>query len=130
MPEERVEFDRVDRARVFFAVGILRRTGGVDRVFTFWADDFDILAFYGEQYAVYSFGPKSRKIYRTLNCLAIMGGSLAGAQVIWAWGDLFNGLVAIPNLTALVLLARVISDALCTGSLGPPIEGNAQGHTG
>ena len=62
-------------------------------------------AFYGEQSAVYLFGVGARRPYRLLYCLAILGGSAAGARVIWAWGDLLNGIMAIPNLIALVVLA-------------------------
>jgi AGCS family alanine or glycine:cation symporter len=64
---------------------------------------------YGEQCAAYLFGPRSRPVYRVLYCLAIMGGSVAGARAIWAWGDLLNGLMAIPNLIALVLLGGEIA---------------------
>ncbi len=62
-------------------------------------------AFYGEQSAVYLFGVGARKPYRLLYCLAILGGSAGGARAIWAWGDLLNGVMAIPNLIALVVLA-------------------------
>ena len=66
-------------------------------------------AFYGEQCAAYLWGPKARKPYRAMYCLAILGGSLAGAQVIWAWGDLLNGIMAIPNLIALVVLGGEVA---------------------
>lgn len=69
-------------------------------------------AFYGEQCAAYLFGPRARKPYRVLYCVAILGGAAAGAQVIWAWGDLLNALVAIPNLIALVLLGREVWKAM------------------
>lgn len=69
-------------------------------------------AFYGEQCAAYLFGPKARKPYRLLYCTAILGGAAAGARVIWAWGDLLNGLVAVPNLVALVLLGGEVAKAL------------------
>lgn len=62
-------------------------------------------AFYGEQAAVDLFGAKSRKPYRALYCVAIFGGSAAGAQAIWAGADLLNGIMAIPNLLALVALS-------------------------
>jgi AGCS family alanine or glycine:cation symporter len=61
-------------------------------------------AFYAEQCAVYLFGPRCRRPFRLLYSLAILGGALAGARAVWAWGDLLNGLTAIPNLVALVLL--------------------------
>ncbi len=66
-------------------------------------------AFYGEQCAVYLFGPRARRPYRALYCLAILGGSLAGARAIWAWADLLNGVMAIPNLIALVALGAEIA---------------------
>ena len=62
-------------------------------------------AFYGEQSAVYLFGVRARRPYRLLYCLAILGGAAAGTRAIWAWGDLLNGVMAIPNLIALVVLA-------------------------
>jgi AGCS family alanine or glycine:cation symporter len=62
-------------------------------------------AFYGEQAAAYLFGARARGPYRVLYCVAILGGSLAGVRAIWAWADLLNGLMAIPNLIALVVLA-------------------------
>ncbi len=66
-------------------------------------------AFYGEQCAAYLWGPAARKPYRILYCVAILGGALAGARAIWAWGDLLNGIMAIPNLIALVALAGEVA---------------------
>jgi len=62
-------------------------------------------AFYGEQSAVYLFGVRARLPYRLLYCLAIFGGAAANTRAIWAWADLLNGVMAIPNLIALVVLA-------------------------
>lgn len=69
-------------------------------------------AFYGEQCAVYLFGTGARRPYRLLYCLAILGGSMAGVRAIWAWGDLLNGIMAIPNLIALLVLAGEVSRML------------------
>ena len=66
-------------------------------------------AFYGEQCASYLWGAKARVPYRVFYCLAIVGGSLAGAQAIWAWGDLLNGIMAIPNLIALLALGGEVA---------------------
>jgi AGCS family alanine or glycine:cation symporter len=67
-------------------------------------------AFYGEQCAAYLLGPRIRHPFRVLYCVAILGGSLAGARAIWAWADLLNGLMAIPNLLGLVVLtSRVVA---------------------
>jgi AGCS family alanine or glycine:cation symporter len=67
-------------------------------------------AFYGEQCASYLLGPNIRIPYRIVYCAAILGGALAGAQAIWAWADLLNGLMAIPNLIGLVVLGSKIAD--------------------
>ena len=69
-------------------------------------------AFYGEQCAVFLLGPRARLPYRWIYCLAIMGGAMAGTRTIWAWGDLLNGVMAIPNLLALVALASQVAGLL------------------
>jgi AGCS family alanine or glycine:cation symporter len=69
-------------------------------------------SFYGEQSAVYLFGAAVRKPYRLLYCIAILGGSLAGARATWAWADLLNAIMTIPNLIALLLLSGEVCKAL------------------
>jgi AGCS family alanine or glycine:cation symporter len=69
-------------------------------------------AFYGEQCAVYLLGARARVPYRWLYCVAILGGALAGSRTIWAWGDLLNGVMAMPNLLALVALAGPVAKML------------------
>lgn len=61
--------------------------------------------FYGEQCAVYVFGSRARKPYRIAFCLAILAGTAASSRAIWAFGDLFSALIAIPNLIALAALS-------------------------
>ncbi|MGB5400501.1 MAG: alanine:cation symporter family protein, partial [Thermoanaerobaculia bacterium] len=73
-------------------------------------------AFYGEQCAAYLLGPKARGPYRLLYCIAIMGGGLAGARATWAWADLLNVVMAIPNLVALVLLAGPVARRMFAAS--------------
>lgn len=79
---------------------------------------------YGEQCAAYLFGPRSRSVYRVLYCLAILGGASAGARAIWTWGDLLNGLLAVPNLVALAVLGGEIAGTLRQRgqSRAPPID--------
>lgn len=66
-------------------------------------------AFYGEQSAAFLFGSRARLPYRLVYCIAIVGGASAGARAVWAWGDLLNGIMAIPNLLALVVLGGEIA---------------------
>ncbi|MEX2582729.1 MAG: sodium:alanine symporter family protein [Gemmatimonadota bacterium] len=77
-------------------------------------------AFYGEQCAAYLFGPRARKPYRILFCFAILGGAAASTRVIWAWGDLLNALVAIPNLVALVLLGGEVARTMKGSTVADP----------
>ena len=69
-------------------------------------------ALYGEQCAVYLWGPSARRRYRVLYCIAILGGALGEARVIWAWGDFFNGVMAVPNLIALLALGGELAGML------------------
>lgn len=65
--------------------------------------------FYGEKSWEYLFGQKIVLPYR----LAFLGfafiGTLGGLELIWDIADTFNGLMAAPNLIALVLLGGVLA---------------------
>lgn len=76
-------------------------------------------AFYGEQCAVYLLGPRARRPYRLLYCIAILGGALTGTRTVWAWGDLLNGVIAIPNLIALLAMSRPVARMLRYPGAGP-----------
>jgi len=79
-------------------------------------------SFYGEQCATYLFGPLVRKPYRALYCLAIVGGAQEDTKAIWAWGDLLNGIMTIPNLLAIVLLSGQVAIAARRKSDESPAE--------
>lgn len=64
--------------------------------------------YYGEKCAVYLFGDKTVPYYRLAYVLAVMVGSVASLEVVWAASDAFNGLMAIPNLIALLALTSVV----------------------
>ena len=64
--------------------------------------------FYGETCAAYLFGARARIFYRVLWLLPIMLGSLGKLEAIWAIADTLNGLMAIPNLIALLVLGPVV----------------------
>ncbi|HPM41330.1 MAG TPA: alanine:cation symporter family protein, partial [bacterium] len=40
---------------------------------------------------------------------AVMVGSVATLPIVWNFADIFNGLMAIPNLISLLVLAPVIA---------------------
>jgi alanine or glycine:cation symporter, AGCS family len=65
-------------------------------------------AYYGEKSAEYLFGPKVVGPYRLLWVAAVFIGSTVTASIVWDFADAMNGLMAIPNLIALLTLSSVI----------------------
>jgi AGCS family alanine or glycine:cation symporter len=65
-------------------------------------------SYYGERCAEFLFGTKVIWPYRVLWLCAIPAGAMGKLTVIWSLADVLNGLMAIPNLVALVLLSPVI----------------------
>ena len=64
-------------------------------------------AYYGEQFLEYMTGRKVTTAYRWVYCLLIPFGAMARVDVVWAWGDLMNGLQIFPNVIGLIGLAGV-----------------------
>ena len=65
--------------------------------------------YYGERCAVYLFGEKVIMLYKILWVIGIFIGSLVELNLIWDLADLLNGLMAIPNIFAVLLLSNVIA---------------------
>lgn len=65
-------------------------------------------ALYGERCAEYLFGVKIILPYRILWVLAVPVGAVMDLRFIWNCADMLNGLMALPNLVALLLLSRVV----------------------
>ena len=65
--------------------------------------------YYGEKCATYVFGDKFVPLYRIIYVATVMLGTVASLDLVWAAADTFNGLMAIPNLIALLLLSGVIA---------------------
>ena len=66
-------------------------------------------SYYGERAFEYMFGEKSIKLYRVVFVSFILVGAMMELKFVWNFSDLANGLMAIPNLIALLLLSKVIS---------------------
>jgi AGCS family alanine or glycine:cation symporter len=63
-------------------------------------------SYYGERCMEELFdSPKGKLLYRTAFIVLIMVGSVSDVGMVWEIADLFNGLMAIPNLLALLLLS-------------------------
>jgi AGCS family alanine or glycine:cation symporter len=61
--------------------------------------------YYGEQFLEYLFGPRIIMPYRWVYCLLIPFGAVAAVDVVWAWGDILNGLQVFPNVIGLIGLS-------------------------
>ena len=68
--------------------------------------------FFGEANIRYLFGIKGLTPYRILVMIFIVIGSTMKVDLVWELADTFNGLMVIPNLIAVLGLAKVVSKAL------------------
>ncbi|MGT2930521.1 alanine/glycine:cation symporter family protein [Streptococcus dentasini] len=65
-------------------------------------------SYYGERCVEFVFGTKAITLYRCVFVLMVALGGFLQLQVIWKIADIVNGLMALPNLVALLLLSPVI----------------------
>ena len=65
-------------------------------------------SYYGEKCATYLLGEKFVLPYRILYIATVFIGCIATLDLVWLFADTFNGLMAVPNLIALLLLSGVI----------------------
>ena len=61
---------------------------------------------YGERCAGYLFGTKVLAPFRTAFLMLIPVGAVISSSLAWRAGELFNYLMALPNVTALLLLSK------------------------
>ncbi|MBP5789339.1 MAG: alanine:cation symporter family protein, partial [Neisseriaceae bacterium] len=64
--------------------------------------------YYGEKCAAYLFGDKFVVAYRIIYTATVMLGTVLTLDIVWTFADIFNGLMALPNLIALLLLSKVV----------------------
>jgi alanine or glycine:cation symporter, AGCS family len=65
-------------------------------------------SYYGERCAEFLLGPKVITPFRVLWVIGIFVGTQMSLELVWKMTDALNGLMAIPNLIALILLAPVV----------------------
>ncbi|TCW39046.1 alanine/glycine:cation symporter family protein [Laceyella sacchari] len=64
--------------------------------------------YYGEKCFEYLFGSKSIKGYRVVYTLSVLVGAVMNLGLVWSIADIFNGLMAIPNLIGLLGLSGIV----------------------
>ena len=65
--------------------------------------------FFGEVNFKALFGAKALPVYSVIVVLFVLIGSSLKVDLVWALADFFNGLMAIPNLIALLALSGVVA---------------------
>ena len=64
--------------------------------------------YYGERAVIYLTGAKGVLPYRLIFIALIASGAFLKLEAIWVLADIVNGLMAIPNLIALIALSGVV----------------------
>jgi Na+/alanine symporter len=65
-------------------------------------------SYYGDRCAEYLFGPGAIPPYRWLYVIALCVGAMVRLEFVWNFSDITLGLMALPNLIALVALSGVV----------------------
>lgn len=66
-------------------------------------------SYYGERCFEFLFGVKGMNGYRTVFVAMVLLGAFLKLEVVWIIADIVNGLMAIPNLIALLALSPIIA---------------------
>jgi AGCS family alanine or glycine:cation symporter len=63
-------------------------------------------SYYGKTGTEYLFGEKSGKIYNIVYAAAAFIGCITKLDFVWSISDTFNGLMAVPNIFAVICLSK------------------------
>ena len=63
---------------------------------------------YGAKAWEYLFGESKVFIFKTLHLLSILHGAVLNSSLAWEISDIFNGLMMLPNLTAVIFLSGCV----------------------
>ena len=67
--------------------------------------------YFGKINFEYLFGRKAVIIYSALSVLFIFGGTLVKNDLVWELQDMFNQLMVLPNILALIALSGIVAAA-------------------
>jgi AGCS family alanine or glycine:cation symporter len=65
-------------------------------------------SYYGERCVEYLFGRKGMIPYKLVFILVLFIAPIISLDMVWTLSDIFNALMAIPNLIAVILLSGVV----------------------
>lgn len=63
-------------------------------------------SYYGEVCGKFLFGERAEKPYKIIFAAFVFVGAVTRLETVWALSDIFNALMAVPNLAAIVLALR------------------------
>jgi AGCS family alanine or glycine:cation symporter len=66
-------------------------------------------SYYGDRCTEYLLGSWAIPLYRVVYVLCIFVGANMQLSIVWALADMFNAMMAVPNLVGLVLLSGVVA---------------------
>ena len=72
---------------------------------TGWYDDGKAWYYFGEANIKYLFGKAGLLPYRAIVLICIVAGSLGEVAIVWSLADIFNTLMVIPNVIAILWLS-------------------------
>jgi AGCS family alanine or glycine:cation symporter len=96
-------------ARAFSQLGVYGNGILVFGLVTFVFSTIIGWSYYGEKSVEYLFGTGAVKPYRWVWVAAVFVGSVWKSDAVWNFSDMMNGLMALPNLVALLLLSGVVA---------------------
>jgi len=65
-------------------------------------------SYYGEKAIEYLAGSRAIRAYRVVFVSAVIVGAMMKLEFVWNFSDLMNGMMAIPNLIALLMLSKIV----------------------
>lgn len=79
-------------------------------------------SYYGERAVAFLFGEKAVLPFRVIWCFIVFAGATLPVKAVWTMGDIGNGLMATPNLIAVLLLSGVVISMSKGGKDTRPVE--------
>ena len=65
---------------------------------------------YGTKFVTFLFGDKAKKYFLILFVLAMLPAAVFRTDAVWVIAEILNGIMALPNITALLLLSNQVAD--------------------
>ena len=65
---------------------------------------------YGARCGEFLFGPGFFRVFAWLQMAGVVLGAVMGAQIVWLLAEIVNGLMAVPNLAALLYLNKTVKN--------------------